>query len=93
MRLHGLRLSPRWLHRDRRVNRTQKNWSLDLAATLASVLIIVILLPFLPGIVMADGMKSLVVLAGIEAFLLGVFLLTTNELLVPQTALKSAPID
>ncbi len=57
-------------------------WSVDLATTLAAVPLIVLLLPFLPGVVMSDGMKSLEILAGIEALLLGVILPVVDGLLV-----------
>jgi hypothetical protein len=66
----------------------QTKWSLDLAATLAAVPLVVIFLPFLPGIVMADGMKSLSILAPIEALLLGVMLPAVDGLLVRQPVRK-----
>ena len=34
-------------------------WSMDFAVTLAAVPLVVLLLPFLPGVVMADGITSL----------------------------------
>jgi hypothetical protein len=39
-------------------------WSMDLAALLEAVGFIVILLPFLPGVFMSDGFKSITILAG-----------------------------
>lgn len=54
--------------------RPQMTWPLDLAATLAAAPLVVMFLPFLPGIVMADGMKSLAILAGVEVLVLGVVL-------------------
>jgi len=62
--------------------RKQLKWSLDMAVMLAALPLIVILLPFLPGVVMSDGMKSLNILAGIEAALLGVVLPVIDSLLV-----------
>jgi hypothetical protein len=49
---------------------------------------IVFILPFLPGVVMADGMKSLAILAGVEALILGVILPAVDRLLVRQPARK-----
>jgi hypothetical protein len=65
----------------------QTKWSLDVAATLAAVPLVVILLPFLPGVVMSDGMKSLAILAGIEALLLAVALPAVDGLIVRTPAL------
>jgi hypothetical protein len=64
----------------------QVAWTLDVAATLAALPLLVLLLPFLPGVVMADGMKSLAILAGIEALLLGVVLPALDGLLVRAPA-------
>jgi hypothetical protein len=74
------------------VRRTQMKWSLDVAATLAAVPLIVLLLPFLPGVVMSDGMKSLAILAGVEALLLGVVLPAVDGLWVRQTTRKSLAV-
>jgi hypothetical protein len=60
------------------------NWSLDAASILAALPLLVLLLPFLPGVVMADGMKSLNILAGIEVLMLGVILPVIDCLLVPR---------
>ena len=57
-------------------------WLLDLTTTLSALPLILLILVFLPGIVMADGMKSLNILAGIEALLLGVILPAIDGLLV-----------
>jgi len=64
------------------IGRKHTKWSLDVAVMLAALPLVVMLLPFLPGIVMADGMKSLNILAGIEAALLGVILPVVDGLLV-----------
>lgn len=64
------------------------NWPLDLSLTLAAITMIVFILPFLPGVVMADGMKSLAMLAGVEALILGVILPAIDRLLVHPAALK-----
>ncbi|HEX5810230.1 MAG TPA: M28 family peptidase [Anaerolineales bacterium] len=63
----------------------QMNWAQDLAATLAALTLVVLVLVFIPGVVMADGMKSLEILAGIEALLLGVVLPAVDGLLVRQS--------
>ncbi len=68
--------------------RKQKSWLQDLAATLAALPLIALLLPFVPGVVMADGMKSLEILAGVEALLLGVILPAIDGLLVGTLAGK-----
>ncbi len=39
-------------------------------------------MPFLPGVFMSDGLKSVAILAGIETLLLGVLLPTVDGLLV-----------
>ena len=64
------------------IGRKYWNWSADLAATLAALPPIILLLPFLPGVVMADGMKSLNILAGVEALMLGIILPAVDGLLV-----------
>ena len=64
------------------------NWSLDAATMLAALPLVVLLLVFLPGVVMADGMKSLNILAGIEALLLGVILPVIDGLLVRRTVIS-----
>jgi hypothetical protein len=61
------------------------NWSPDAASILSALLISILLLPFLPGVVMADGMKSLNVLAGVEALMLGVILPVIDSLLLFPT--------
>lgn len=68
--------------------RQQKSWLQDLAATLAALPLIALLLPFVPGVVMADGMKSLEILAGVEALLLGVILPAMDGLLAGTPAGK-----
>ncbi len=62
--------------------KTPMAWSLDLAAMLAAAPLVVMFLPFLPGIIMSDGMKSLNILAGIGALLLSVILPGIDGLLV-----------
>jgi hypothetical protein len=68
--------------------RKQMKWSQDLAATLAALPLVMLLLPFLPGVVMSDGMKSLEILAAIEALLLFVILPVVDGLFVRQPARK-----
>lgn len=65
------------------------NWSLDLSLTLAATTMIVFILPFLPGVVMADGMKSLAILAGIEVLILGVIIPAVDMLLVHPVAMNN----
>jgi hypothetical protein len=60
----------------------QIQWSIDAAATLAALPLVVLLLPFPLGIVMSDGMKSLDILAVVIALLLGVILPAVDGLLV-----------
>jgi hypothetical protein len=62
--------------------RKYASWSLDAAATLAALPLVVLLLVFVPGVVMADGMKSLNILATIEAMILGLILPAVDGLLV-----------
>ncbi len=62
-------------------------WSLPLA--IAAAVLLVLLLVFLPGVVMADGMKSLNILAGIEALLLGVILPAVDGLLVRTSGTRN----
>jgi len=57
-------------------------WPSDVAATLAALPLAALLLVFVPGVVMADGMKSLNILAGAEALILGVILPAIDGLLV-----------
>ena len=64
------------------VRRGKSKWAQDLAALLAAAPLVVLLLPFVPGVVMADGMKSLAIEAGIEALVLGVTLPAVDGLLV-----------
>jgi hypothetical protein len=64
--------------------RKQGKWSLDVAAALSAGLLFVHVLPFVPGIVMADGMKSLAIIAAAEALLLGAVLPVVDGLLVRQ---------
>ena len=63
----------------------QLNWSQDVTATMAALPLVALLLVFVPGVVMADGMKSLEILAGIEAALLAVILPAIDGLLVRQS--------
>jgi Peptidase family M28 len=62
----------------------QFQWSQDIAATVAALPVVVLLLIFLPGVVMSDGMKSLEILAAIEALLLAIILPAIDGLLVRQ---------
>jgi len=49
-------------------------WAFELALLVTALPLIALLVPFLPGIIMADGMKSVAVLAAVEALILGVLL-------------------
>ena len=75
--------------------RKNTKWSLDLAALLSALPLVVLLLPFLPGVVMADGMKSLNILAAFEALMLGVFLPVVDALLVrrPKSIRADSPAE
>lgn len=63
-------------------------WSLDMAAGLAALPWMVLVMPFFPGIVMSDGLKSLAILAAIEVLLLAVALPAFDLLLVKRKANK-----
>jgi peptidase M28-like protein len=67
--------------------RTETKWSMDWITTLAALPLVVMLLPFLPGIIMSDGMKSLNILAGVEIALLTVILPAIDGLLVRQPSI------
>lgn len=67
--------------------RTETKWSMDWITTLAALPLIVMLLPFLPGVIMSDGMKSLNILAGVEIALLAVILPAIDGLLVRQPSI------
>lgn len=69
----------------------QIKWVIDIAPLLAALPLVVMVLPFLPGIVMSDGMKSLNILAGLEALLLGVTLPVVDNLLIRQPGGNSSP--
>ena len=58
------------------------HWSIDLATVLAALPLVLLLLPFLPGVVMSDGMKSLNILAAFETLMLGVILPVVDGLLI-----------
>jgi hypothetical protein len=62
----------------------QARWSLATGIMLVAVPIVLFVVPFLPGVVMSDGMKSLNILAGVEAALLAVILPAVDGLLVHQ---------
>ncbi len=61
-------------------------WAQDLAATLVALTVVVFLLIFLPSIIMSDGMKSLEILAGIEALFIALILPAVDGLLVRKSA-------
>jgi hypothetical protein len=63
-------------------------WSLDLSLTLAATTMVVFFFPILPGLIMADGMKSLAILAGVEGLILGVIFPAIDRLLAHPVALK-----
>ena len=66
------------------LGKQHSSWSVGLAAFVAALPLILLLLPAVPGIAMADGMKSLNILAGIEALLLAVILPAVDSALVRQ---------
>ncbi|HLO31376.1 MAG TPA: M28 family peptidase [Anaerolineales bacterium] len=66
--------------------RRQMKWSMDLAATLAAAPLVIMFTPFMPGLIMSDGMKSLNILAGIEVLLLAVIFPALEGLLVRDTS-------
>jgi hypothetical protein len=64
------------------VGRTRRARSVDLAIVLAPVPILILLLPLLPGVFMADGTKSVAIVAGAWVLLLSVALPAVDALLV-----------
>jgi hypothetical protein len=54
--------------------RRRMAWSIDIATLLATVPLVVLMLPIMVGVIMGDGLKSLAILAGAEALLLGIVL-------------------
>ncbi|HEX5809477.1 MAG TPA: hypothetical protein VFY25_12495, partial [Anaerolineales bacterium] len=64
--------------------RKQLTWLQDLATTFAALPVVVLLVIFLPGVVMSDGMKSLEILAAVEALLLAIILPAIDGILVRQ---------
>lgn len=70
------------------IGKKYHSWSVDAAATLAALPVIVLLLPFPPGVVMSDGMKSLEILAAVIALLLAVILPAVDRLLVRSLVQK-----
>lgn len=71
--------------------RTRMAWSVDVATILAAVPLVVFFLPLLPAVIMSDGMKSLAILAGAEALLLGVVLPALDGLFRHTHASKGLP--
>jgi hypothetical protein len=69
----------------------QFQWSQDIATTLAALPVVVLLLIFVPGVVMADGMKSLEILAAVEALLLAIVLPAIDGILVRRLH-RSEPV-
>jgi hypothetical protein len=51
-------------------SKARRSWWIDLASLLAAVPLLVLFFPFLPGVFMADGFKSIAILAGIWAVIL-----------------------
>ncbi len=67
------------------LSRRQVNRSLTAGIMLTAISVVVFFAPFLPGVVMSDGMKSLNILAGIEAALLALVLPALDGLVVPHS--------
>ncbi len=59
----------------------QEKWSLAAGVMLTAISEVVFFAPFLPGVVMSDGMKSLNILAGVEVAVLAVVLPALDGLL------------
>jgi hypothetical protein len=75
------------------ISQHRPGWSSTLPITLAAVPLVVIFLPFLPGIIMADGMKSLAILAGIEALLLVGSVLPAVDILSSRYVFTRRPVN
>ncbi len=71
--------------------RKRMAWSVDMGTVLAALPLVVLFLPFLPGVVMGDGMKSLAILAAAWALLLGVVLPAIDGLLVRTPDAQGLP--
>lgn len=71
------------------IGRKHLSWSLDLASLLPAIPLFFMLLVFVPGVVMADGMKSLNILVGIEALILGASLPAVDGLLIHRKVAAS----
>lgn len=71
--------------------RTRIAWSIDMATMLAAVPLVAVFLQLLPGVVMSDGMKSLPILAGVWALLLGVVLPAVDSLFRHTHSSKGLP--
>ena len=71
--------------------RTSQAWPVDMATLLAAVALVALFVPFLPGVVMSDGMKSLAILAGAEALILAVILPAIDGLLVRTRTPRALP--
>lgn len=59
-------------------------WVKDSTFLLSALPSVILILPYLPGIVMADGMKSLSILAAVWVILLAVILPVVDELIHPH---------
>jgi hypothetical protein len=57
-------------------------WVKDVVLLMTALSCVVLILPFLPGIVMSDGMKSLALLSAVWAILLSIILPALDELII-----------
>lgn len=64
------------------LGKQSKPWLIDVVFLLSAIPALILVLPFLPGVVMADGMKSLSILAALWAILLSVILPVVDELIM-----------
>ena len=58
------------------------NWPPEIPSTLTTLPLIILLMPFIPGIVMADGMKSVVILGGVWVLILYPILAAIDQLVL-----------
>jgi hypothetical protein len=64
------------------IGRQSTSWSVDVAATLTAIPLLVLLLPLIPGVVVSDGMNSLAIVAGVEVLLMCMVLPAIDGLLI-----------
>ena len=67
-------------------------WPIVIPATLTALPLIFLLMPFIPGIVLADGMKSVVILGAVWVLILYPILAAIDQLVFRQTRPRQAAV-